>query len=109
MCEARLAPSLDLVCCCACTRSAPHGVNRQQVGQTEPTFDKFKHVPHDLRNPLRIGARTGSGRTLYFAVLLVVLVIVAAGTGGTSHLTGPRWYPRLGSTPHDWYLHRRPR
>jgi hypothetical protein len=29
-------------------------------------------------------------------VLLVVLVIVAAGLGGTSHFGGPRWYPHLG-------------
>jgi hypothetical protein len=85
------------VCCCACTREAPQAVNRQQLGQTEPTFDKFRHVPHDLRNSLRTGARAGAGRTLPVAVLLVVLVIVAAGIGGTSHFAGPRWYPNLGS------------
>ena len=33
-------------------------------------------------------------------MLLVVLVIVAAGIGGTSHFTGPRWVPHLGSTGH---------
>jgi hypothetical protein len=31
-------------------------------------------------------------------VLLVVLVIVAAGVGGTSHFTGARWYPRVGGS-----------
>jgi hypothetical protein len=31
-------------------------------------------------------------------VLLVVLVIVAAGVGGTSQFTGARWFPHLGGT-----------
>ena len=68
---------------------AAQGVNRQQAGQTEPTFDKFSHVPADLRNAPRSGARTGSGRILPFAVLLVVLVILAAGIGGTRTSPGP--------------------
>jgi hypothetical protein len=53
-------------------------------------------VSADLRNALRAGARTEPSRTLPFAVLLVVLVIVAAGVGGTSRFTGARWVPHLG-------------
>jgi hypothetical protein len=57
-------------------------------------------VPADLRSALRAGARTGRGRTLPVAVLLVVLVVLAAGIGGTSDFTGARWFPKLhGSYP----------
>lgn len=57
-------------------------------------------VAGDLRSVLRTGAPTGRSRTLPVAVLLVVLVILAAGIGGTSHLTGARWFFKLhGSTP----------
>jgi hypothetical protein len=34
-------------------------------------------------------------------VLLVVVVIVAAGIGGTSHFGGARWYPHLGGKSHS--------
>ncbi|HEX3617261.1 MAG TPA: DUF4129 domain-containing protein [Solirubrobacteraceae bacterium] len=47
----------------------------------------------DLRSALRAGA--GTSRTLPIAVLLVVVVIVAAGIGGTSEFTGARWFPDL--------------
>jgi flagellar basal body-associated protein FliL len=52
-------------------------------------------VSADLRSALRAGARTGRSRTLPVAVLLVVLVILAAGIGGTSDFTGARWFPKL--------------
>jgi hypothetical protein len=52
-------------------------------------------VPADLRSALRTGARTGRSRTLPIAVLLVLLVILAAGIGGTSDFTGARWLPNL--------------
>jgi hypothetical protein len=55
-------------------------------------------VPGDLRSALRTGARTGTSRTLPVAVLLVVLVVLAAGIGGTSDFTGARWFPNLGGS-----------
>jgi hypothetical protein len=54
-------------------------------------------VPGYLRSALRTGARTGAGRTLPAAVLLVVLVVLAAGISGTSHFAGARWLPRVRS------------
>lgn len=49
---------------------------------------------------MRAGARDGSRGSLPVAVLFAVLVIAAAGIGGTSHFTGARWYPRLGASKH---------
>lgn len=38
---------------------------------------------------------------LPWALLLGVVVVLAAGIGGTAHFTGPRWFPNLGgSTRH---------
>jgi hypothetical protein len=54
----------------------------------------------DLRNALRRPAGTGAaGRALPLALVLAVLVVAAAGLAGTAHLTGPRWYPNLRSSP----------
>lgn len=58
----------------------------------------------DLRNASRLGPRAGAGATLPLAVLLTVIVIAAAGIGGTSHFTGARWYPHLGGAHHTTQL-----
>jgi hypothetical protein len=52
-------------------------------------------VAGDLRSALRAAARSGTSRTLPIAVLLAVVVVLAAGLGGTSHFTGARWFPDL--------------
>ncbi len=56
----------------------------------------MRTVRPELRNASRVGRRTGAGAALPLAVLLTVIVIAAAGIGGTSHFTGARWYPHLG-------------
>jgi hypothetical protein len=55
-------------------------------------------VAGDLRSTLRTGARSATGRTLPFAVLLAVVVVLAAGIGGTSDFTGARWIPNFGGS-----------
>ncbi len=55
-----------------------------------------EHVRVELPNASRIRVRPAAGAILPLAVLLSVIVIAAAGIGGTSHFTGPRWYPHLG-------------
>ncbi len=50
----------------------------------------------NLGSALRAGARAGTHRTMPVAVLLVALVVFAAGIGGTSHFTGARWFPHFG-------------
>ena len=56
-------------------------------------------VPRGLRIALQPGARTGTGRTLSLAVGLTVIVILAAGIGGTSEFTGARWFPHFRESP----------
>jgi Domain of unknown function (DUF4129) len=57
-------------------------------------------VRPELRNASRIGPRTRASAALPLAVLLTVIVIAAAGIGGTSHFTGARWFPHLGGGKH---------
>src|ERR1700743_2085282 len=57
-------------------------------------------VAGELRSALRVGARSATRRTMPVAVLLLALVILAAGTGGASDFTGARWFPKShGSLP----------
>lgn len=53
-------------------------------------------VPADLPSAPATGAGSGARRTLPAVVVLAVLVILAAGIGGTSDFTGARWLPKLG-------------
>ena len=63
------------------------------------TFRPLKRLLADSPIGSRIRVATGAGRTLPLALLLVALVILAAGIGGTSDFTGPRWVPNLGGLP----------
>lgn len=53
-------------------------------------------VPAYLSSARAAAGRPGAGRSLPAVVVLAVLVILAAGIGGTADFTGTRWLPKLG-------------
>ena len=55
----------------------------------------LESVPGHTPSAHGAGLQRGAGRVLPLAVLLALLVILAAGIGGTSNFTGPRWYPKV--------------
>ncbi|MGH2873021.1 MAG: DUF4129 domain-containing protein [Solirubrobacteraceae bacterium] len=57
-------------------------------------------MPLVLRNATHARAQARAGRVLPLAALLVVLVVVAAGIAGSTHFSGPRWYPHLAAGRH---------
>jgi len=52
-------------------------------------------VPADLPTAPQFQARVRPHRALLLSVVLAVLVVAAAGLGGTAHFSGPRWLPHL--------------
>ena len=84
-------------------RGAPargESILRRAIG---PRLLQYREgVRVDLRDALRADAPIRSHRALIGSVLLAVLVVAAAGIGGTVHFGGPRWFPNLklsGHTP----------